>query len=842
MNMAKNDSAWLSAVFWVLLAATMAQPARSATTEQALGGEVQDPKGAAIQGAVCTLTGPLLTGGGLPETTGADGRFDFTGLLPGTYSLTCAAVGRQPVAKPGITIGTEPPPFLEVILPPEVILHETINVLGHSRQVSAQHAGEPSRIVAHQLESLPLVEEKFTAALPLVPGVVRTPDGKISIKGSSLNQGMLLVDSAEAVDPVTGSFSISVPIDAIESLRVYKSAYLTQYGQFSGGLTTIHIKAPPEAWKFELNDMIPSPRIRSGHMVGIEDDEPRLSFGGPLIANKFNFAEYFVYDYEREPVRGLAWPNNETDTQGFTSLTDFQYISSAHHLDNVEVTLFPLRRQFMNINALMPQSASSNYGQRGYSVALSDHYLFKSGIVLSTVAKQMRFVSDAYGQGAENMLWTPNGFGGNYFNAWNRTSSQQEFSQVFALPTKHAWGAHHFSFGEDVIRRSYHGGSHSHPVILQDLNGTPAEQITFEGPGLLAARDTETALFVEDHWAFDPHVALDAGARASSQTLGERATIAPRVGLVYSPGPSGRTIFRSGFGVFDDRIPLLAGGFTNNPARVITLYNNGVPTGPPIVYQNAYEHFNEDGLLVPTGHHLGSTPYNLTWSAEVDQEVSRDLVLRVSYLGSHTYDEFMISPKTVPNGQSLMLLTNTGGLRYHDLETTLRIHRGAKADFSVSYIRSLSHGDLNTLSALYVPFEQPVFRPDFFAELPSNIPNRLVWWGTFQAPFHFTASPILDWHSGFPYSNYTVQENYYGNPDGQRFPTFLSLDLKLAHDFRIPFIPLLNEHKFRLSVDVYNLTNHLNPLDVYSNVASPYFGHFVGFQHRFYDASLDIIY
>ena len=73
------------------------------------------------------------------------------------------------------------------------------------------------------MESLPLAEQKFTAALPLVPGVVRTPDGKLNFKGQSENQGLLLVDSTENVDPVTGSFAIPIPIDSIESVSVYSA-------------------------------------------------------------------------------------------------------------------------------------------------------------------------------------------------------------------------------------------------------------------------------------------------------------------------------------------------------------------------------------------------------------------------------------------------------------------------------------------------------------------------------------------------------------------------------------------------------------------------------------------
>jgi hypothetical protein len=74
-----------------------------------------------------------------------------------------------------------------------------------------------------------------------------------------------------------------------------------------------------------------------------------------------------------------------------------------------------------------------------------------------------------------------------------------------------------------------------------------------------------------------------------------------------------------------------------------------------------------------------------------------------------------------------------------------------------------------------------------------------------------------------------------------RFPQFFSLDMKLSKEFHLP-LPFIKKHMMRGSLTVFNLTNHSNPRDVYNNVSSPYFGHFVGDQHRFFDTNLDVLY
>lgn len=811
---------------------------------QDLTGEVRDEHEAPVANAVCTLAGPALPEGGLPVSTDEQGRFAFPGLAPGTYSLSCAAVGYQPVAKAGIEISDTAPPFLTFILPPEIKSRQQVEVHAQVPGAAEQGAAPPAEISAPQLQTLPLVEQKFKAALPLTPGVVRTPDGKINIKGEVESQGLLLVDSAEMVDPVTGGFSIQIPIDAVESVSVYKSIYRADVGRFSGGLTTLDTKAPSGKLDYELNDFLPTPRIKSGQIVGIADDEPRLYLTVPLVKNKLNFAEAFEYDINKQPVRGLAWPHNEIKTEGFNSFSSFQYIASSRQVVSATVDVFPRRQQFANISSLVPQSASSNYGQDGFSAGVTDRYLFSSGGILTTLFQFMKFDSNAYGQGPEPMQVTPDGWDGNFFNAYRRRSNQQQLSETYQLPRKDWHGRHELKTGLEAIRRSYSAHSDSHPVLIQREDGSLAERIDFQGPAFLSATDTEIAAFVGDHWAPLGNLSFDAGLRYSGQTLGDPASFAPRFGAVYMPGSSGKTILRGGIGLFYDRVSLLAGDFTQNPERVITLFDSqGVPLGPPVTFENAYVKVDENGQqVVPSRNHLASTPHNLTWNLEVDQELAPGVLVRLSYLSSRTYQEFVINPLTRPGSSPTLLLSNTGVSRYNEFESTLRLRPRESADLNFSYVHSLARGDLNTLSAVYVPFESPVIRPNLFGTLPSNVPDRFITWADFKLPYESTVSPVFDIHSGFPYSPLDELQNYAGVPNSLRFPAFASLDLKLAKDFKVPFIPWLRNHKLRAAIAIFNLTDHTNPRDVYNNTTSPFFGQFVGFQHRFYDAYLDIVY
>jgi len=814
---------------------------------------IANPQGQplAVPGVTLKLSGTPPGAAAFSTFSDNDGHYEFVDLPAGSYTLEASLSAFKTVVRK-VTV-TSAETVVENISFELEELRQHVEVREQAPAVAQQSASPPSKLSAPQLIALPMAQQKFRQALPLTPGVVRTLDGKINMKGAVENQGMLLLDGAEDVDPITGSFSIDLSIDAIQSLDVYKTPYRAEYGGFSGGLTTIQTKPPSERWRWGLNDFVPGLRGKNGHIVGISDDEPRLSFSGPIWGNKLSISESFIYDLRKQPVRGLPWPHNETKREGYNSFTEFQYIVSPRHVMTMDVQLFPLKQQFANINSLVPQTASSDLGQRGFSIGATDRYVLASGTVITTLFKYTRFSGYAHGQGPADMLITPDGWGGNFFNAWTRTSNQEEVLQNLQLPLKEWRGRRELKVGGDMIRRSFDGTSTSHRVALLRPDGSTAERIDFLGatPGQagsastsLAAGNSEVGVFAQDHWALNNQLALELGLRYSGQTLGESANLAPRLGLVYSPDRGGATIIRGGIGVFHDRVGLLAGDFTRNPTRVVSLFDeHGTAIGSPLTFRNACAKSSEMGpRIVPTCSDLGSTPYNVTGNLEVVRELPRHMTLRVGYLFSRTHDLSVVDPRVLPGAGSTLLLTNTGAVRYHEFESTLRFHPTERGELNISYVRSRARGDLNTLSDVFVPFEQPVIRPNVYASLPSEVPDRLVSWGIFKLPRKLTFSPVVDYHSGFRYSNVDVFQNYVGQPNSLRFPNFFSFDWRLFREFGIPsFVPGLRNHKVRVGFWMNNTVNHSNPRDVYNNVASPNFGHFVGFQHRVDGLVLDLV-
>ncbi len=542
---------------------------------------------------------------------------------------------------------------------------------------------------------------------------------------------MLLVDSAQMVDPVTGSFGVGIPIAAIETLNVYETPYNAQYGGFSGGLATIETKAPPSRWQYALMDFVPGVRGKSGQIVGISAETPRLFVGGPLLKDKLNISEAFDYVIKNRPVRGLPWPVNETKTRGFTSFTNLQAILSAKHLLTANVVAFSMRTQFADINSLVPQSASSSSGSKGAYASMNDSYQFDSG-TLATTFRYTRFDSNAYPQGDQDMLITPGGWRGNAFNPWTRTANQFEVLPMFQFARKTWRGSHDLKLGVDVVHRYYTGASQSRPIQLLRENGSLAQRIDFRGIDALDGANTEVSEFLQDHWVLSDRLAVDSGIRLSTQSDGRPAAFSPRAGMAYSLSQDHKTVLRAGAGLFYDRVPLLATTFTQNPVRVISFYDQGGQlAGTPLVFQNAYLDSGK-GVLRDSGD-PGTSPRNFTWNLGIEREVRRDVTVRLSYLQSQTSSLYVVNPWSQAEGDGPLLgLSHTGNSHYRKFQAAVSFRVGQRGEGNIAYIRSRSRGDLNSLSDIFVPFEQAVVRPNVNDYLASDIPNRLLASGVFS--------------------------------------------------------------------------------------------------------------
>jgi hypothetical protein len=215
---------------------------------------------------------------------------------------------------------------------------------------------------------------------------------------------------------------------------------------------------------------------------------------------------------------------------------------------------------------------------------------------------------------------------------------------------------------------------------------------------------------------------------------------------------------------------------------------------------------------------------SVRWSLQLDQGLTKDLTMRIGFLDRATTNELIIEPRTSPSNLSRLVLSDTGGSHYRELQVLGLYHHPHWGYWNASYVWSSARGDLNTADNYLGDLPAFVIRPNEYGPLPFDVPHRFLLNGELKLPSDITFSPSFEIRSGFPFSVVNEQLDFVGprNRAG-RFPTFISLDAQITKGFRIP---KFEKHKMRIGAAVFNITNHFNPRDLQNNLGSPSFGQF----------------
>jgi hypothetical protein len=830
----------------VICAAATARGQQVAENAAGLRVTVEDAQRRAVPGASCTLFGSADATSAISNAT-ADGQgvchFPAT-LRPDTYTLRVAASGFEPSTKAGVVVKEGTPAEVSLSLA-VAAMSESVTVSTPPEEATSVGAGSSTPAASLRRESLrrlPLATARVDEALPLAPGVVRSARGEISIDGANEQQSALLVNGLNAADPASGNFRLNLPVDSVESVQVFQHPYTAEFGQFIGGLTEVETRRGGEHWHVEFNDFLPDLRFVGGKVVGIAEDTPRLNFNGPLVKDRLYVSQSLAYNIAKEPVRGLSFPFNETKTESQSYFTQLDLVVSNRHTQTFTFGYFPARTRFAGLDFFRPQPVTPNYKQKDFVFAARDHLQLGEGLLQSAVSYK-RFDADVWGQGEEEQTLTPAGERGNYFATQSRRSHRFELFEVYAAPRKHFLGTEHeVKAGFDFNSVGGLLNFAARPVNIVRADGTLAERIVFRGVRPIRAVNHEYTGFVQDRLLVRPNLSFDLGLRYEDQRIADESNLAPRAGFAWSPFKGDRTVVRGGVGLFYDKVPLNIRSFALYPSRTVTRFD---ADGATVLDRRHFVNVLVDTAPVePLDFRKrkgagGFVPENLKWNVQLDQTVAAWLSFRANVTGSRTDHIYIINPELDFRGRSGIVLRSAGQATYRALELTARFQLPNKDQFFVSYVRSRSRGDLNDFNSYFGDFGEPAVRPNQYSNLPFDVPNRLVAWGALNLPHRFSVAPIFEARTGFPYSALDAEQNFVGvrNSDRTRFPAFVSLDAEAAKELQVT-----KKYGVRLSLRVFNLTNHFNPRDVRANTADPRFGEFFASYHRFFTGGFDILF
>ncbi len=330
-------------------------------------------------------------------------------------------------------------------------------------------------------------------------------------------------------------------------------------------------------------------------------------------------------------------------------------------------------------------------------------------------------------------------------------------------------------------------------------------------------KETLLGLFVQDNWRVTPKLVLNLGLRYDLQTLTQGDTnFSPRAGFAYTLyGGDKPTVIRGGYGMYYTELPanLVANSSINGPQGVFTYTvqpgQYGFPTTfspitsiPPGTVLPARDiqilagqcNYLNQFLPVSQLHFCPNkllNPYTQQWNLGIEQQLGRNWVLSMDYIGSHTIhiDQpiDLNSPagfvRTQPgqvrsaaaanatrpivpvNGgyRQVLAYTSLGTSFYDGLQVEL------KKQFSTHFALLASYTWSHTIDT--VEWDGTQQNPNDYscpvtcekATSQLNQTNRASFSGTYQFPYGFTLGGYAFLGSGYPYNALTGVDN---NGDG----------------------------------------------------------------------------
>ena len=426
-------------------------------------------------------------------------------------------------------ISTKGETDIEIALTPAVDVQQSVTVESSPQSPLVETSSSETKVPVASATNSPLRPNTVVEALPLVPGVIRTPAGRVQISGRDEEHSSLLINSVVVNDPATGGFGLSVPIDTVDLLKVMQSPYLAQYGSFTAGVVSAETRPGGEKWEYSLNDPFPDWRIRSWHLEGVRDASPRLNLGGPLIKNHLYFAEGIEYLVDNAQVRTLPHPVNETRSNAVNSFTQIDAVLDPRNAITATLHFAPHSIEYAKLNYFDPQPVTPNADYEENTGTIAHRFSIGRGLLTSILAGT-RVATNVYGQSQSAMVLSPVGNSGSYYSQQGREARRFQWIETWS-PANVKWhGQHALQIGGILAHAEDQGAVAGRDVSIVNASGQLLRTISFVGSGTFSLSDFEPAVYAQDHWIVGKHLAIDAGLRYETQSLTYTSRFAPRGG------------------------------------------------------------------------------------------------------------------------------------------------------------------------------------------------------------------------------------------------------------------------------------------------------------------------
>ncbi|HEV7675568.1 MAG TPA: TonB-dependent receptor [Candidatus Angelobacter sp.] len=473
--------------------------------QSSVEGIVKTSAGAPVGGAEISIAHTGSSVAAQKTVTDAGGRFHFSAVDGGQYSLKTEAPGFFP-REYQLVLRPREPVSLSIELAPKTTVRENVEVTAEYQTIDPGKTGSSQTFSHQQLERLPdpLVETTSNLVANLMPGASQSHDNFINVRGNefSLHE---FINGVSFLDNTQPQFSPGASPQIFETVDLMTGGFNAEYGNRFGGVLDITTR---------------SGRDMQGHGAlnfrGATQDNYDLNaeYGGSAgKLGYYAFADGFTSGRYLDPPNAIELHDFGSALRGTTQL---DWVSGKN---NFKFLLMGSGANFQQPNLPEDQAVGRDPSRhlRQQTAILTWGHSFSPDTVLSSSIYQ-RLGSDRILPTSDPI--TPLSIG-----------SRSTLTVGAKSDLIHLWHGHVLKVGIDLTRlrelESYSiDGRGDTEIFSLNTSGV----FSFSG----GVKGGQTGLYLQDHFSPFKNLTLDAGARYDYfDLIDTHVQVSPRVGVAY---------------------------------------------------------------------------------------------------------------------------------------------------------------------------------------------------------------------------------------------------------------------------------------------------------------------
>ncbi len=623
-----------------------------------LRGIVTDQSGLLVPDARVSVTSPA---GIWSASSGKDGGYSLSGLIPGRYAVHATA--------PGLTQGD---PALVEVTGGVASLDLSLRVVLEKQEitVSEQGSGQVSTDASQNASSLSVSGDALDAIAD-DPDDLQADLAALAGPAAGPSGAQIFIDGFSAGDGVLPSKN------SIREIRINQNPFAAEFDAIGFGRTEILTKPGMDRLRGSVGFGYGNAATNSRNPYAKEKAPFDLKdYSGNLGGALSRKASFFVDAANRDINNGVVI-NAVILDPATLAITPYSGVASSPNTrqrfsPRVDYQLTPANTFTFRYGFTRTRQENSGIGgfvlpSRGINSLLTEHAYqgVETAVINTHVVNEVRFQllrqhnqSDAMQRGIG--IGVAGAFSGggpgnpdhDYIHhhyelqdyvmishgAHNiKAGFRMRATEVFDDSSLNFDGAYTFSSIQQyqttlLLRREGFDGAR-----IRQLGGGAAQFVLTQGKTYATIGQVDAGFFAGDDWRVLPNLTFTYGLRYETQSnISDRRDVSPRLGVAWAPGGGGgrksKTVLRGGFGIFYERFEeqngLLAARFNGLTQAQYTIRNpDTFPLIPAVLPTATIARRTVDSGL--------RAPYILQSAVGIERQLPRNTTLALTWTASH---------------------------------------------------------------------------------------------------------------------------------------------------------------------------------------------------------------